>query len=99
MSAKSESFLSVKAQVDKRAINPLPNSRKIYVQGSREDIRVPMREISVTDTPAEFGMEKNAPVVVYDTSGPYTEPETAIDIRKGLQSLRHGWIQERNDTE
>ncbi len=99
MSAKSESFLSVKAQVDKRAINPLPNSRKIYVQGSREDIRVPMREISVTDTPAEFGMEKNAPVVVYDTSGPYTEPETAIDIRKGLESLRHGWIQERNDTE
>jgi phosphomethylpyrimidine synthase len=99
MSAKSESFLSEKAQVDKRAINPLPNSRKIYVQGSREDIKVPMREINVTDTPAEFGAEKNLAVVVYDTSGPYTDPEIVIDIRKGLKSLRHGWIKERNDTE
>jgi len=99
MSAKPESFLSVKARVDKRAINPLPNSCKKYVQGSREDINVPMREITLTDTPAEFGTEKNLPVVVYDTSGPYTDPEIVIDIRKGLQTLRQGWIKERNDTE
>ena len=92
-------FLAATATVDEAAIQPLPNSRKIYVQGSRPDIRVPMREISQSDTPASFGAEKNPPVYVYDTSGPYTDPTVKIDIRSGLPALRAAWIAERNDTE
>jgi phosphomethylpyrimidine synthase len=85
--------------VDDAAVQPLPNSRKVYVQGSRPDIRVPMREISQSDTPASFGAEKNPPVYVYDTSGPYTDPSAKIDIRDGLAPLRAKWIEERGDTE
>ncbi len=92
-------FLAATATVDEAAIQPLPNSRKIYVQGSRPDIHVPMREISQSDTPASFGAEKNPPVYVYDTSGPYTDPMVKIDIRSGLPALRAAWIAERNDTE
>ncbi|HWT72143.1 MAG TPA: phosphomethylpyrimidine synthase ThiC, partial [Oxalicibacterium sp.] len=92
-------FLSATATVDEAAIQPLPNSRKIYVEGSRPDIRVPMREISQADTPASFGFEKNPPIYVYDTSGPYTDPEAKIDIRSGLNTPRLPWILERNDTE
>ena len=92
-------FLAATAKVDDAAIQPLPNSRKIYVEGSRPDIRVPMREISQSDTPASFGAEKNPPIYVYDTSGPYSDPEANIDIRSGLSALRAGWIAERNDTE
>ncbi|MDB5764423.1 MAG: thiC [Herminiimonas sp.] len=92
-------FLAATAQVDEAAIHPLPNSRKLYAEGSRPDIRVPMREISQSDTPASFGAEKNPPIYVYDTSGPYTDPEVKIDIRSGLAALRAGWIAERGDTE
>jgi phosphomethylpyrimidine synthase len=92
-------FLAATATVDEAAIQALPNSRKIYVSGSRPDIRVPMREISQSDTPASFGAEKNPPVYVYDTSGPYTDPSVKIDIRSGLAALRAPWIAERNDTE
>src|SRR5215208_5563509 len=92
-------FLNVTAHVDDAAVKPLPNSRKVYVEGSRPDIRVPMREISQTDTPAAFGAEKNPPVYVYDTSGPYTDPQEKIDIRSGLGALRERWIDERGDTE
>ncbi|RYE93916.1 MAG: phosphomethylpyrimidine synthase ThiC, partial [Oxalobacteraceae bacterium] len=91
-------FLSASATVDAAAINPLPNSRKVYVTGSRPDIRVPMREIRQADTPASFGHEPNPPLWVYDTSGPYTDPEARIDIRAGLAPLRAGWIGERGDT-
>jgi phosphomethylpyrimidine synthase len=58
-----------------------------------------MREISQTDTPAAFGAEKNPPVYVYDTSGPYTDPQARIDIRAGLAALRARWIDARADTE
>jgi phosphomethylpyrimidine synthase len=92
-------FLSATATVDEAAVQPLPNSRKIYVTGSRPDIRVPMREISQSDTPAMFGSEQNPPIYVYDTSGPYTDPEVQIDIRAGLSTPRLPWILERNDTE
>jgi phosphomethylpyrimidine synthase len=92
-------FLAATATVDEAAIQPLPNSRKIHVEGSRPDIRVPMREISQSDTPASFGAEKNPPIYVYDTSGPYTDPAVKIDIRSGLAALRAAWIAERNDTE
>jgi phosphomethylpyrimidine synthase len=92
-------FLSATATVDEAAIAPLPNSRKIYVEGSRPDIRVPMREISQSDTEASFGGEKNPPIYVYDPSGPYTDPDVQIDIRSGLDTPRLPWILERADTE
>jgi phosphomethylpyrimidine synthase len=92
-------FLATTAHVDEAAVKPLPNSRKIYVQGSRPDIRVPMREISQTSTHTSAGEETNPPIYVYDCSGPYTDPEVKIDIRSGLAEMRAGWIAERNDTE
>ena len=84
--------------VDSRAVQPFPNSRKIYVQGSRDDILVPMREITCSDTPSADGVEKNPAVSVYDTSGPYTDPAVSIDVRTGLAGLRENWINERGDT-
>ncbi|WP_372739494.1 phosphomethylpyrimidine synthase ThiC [Neptunomonas sp.] len=92
-------LLSQNASVDHASVQPFPKSRKVYIEGSRPDIRVPMREISLDDTPTGLGGEKNDPLYVYDTSGPYTDPEATIDIRKGLVALRAGWISERNDTE
>src|SRR5882757_11543763 len=92
-------FFAATAQVDEAAVQPLPNSRKVYVQGPRPDIQVPMRRVSQSDTPASFGAERNAPIFVYDTSGPYTDPQAAIDIRSGLPALRAAWIAERDDTE
>ncbi len=99
MSAKPESFLSSTARVDQASVADFPGSRKIYVEGSRPDIRVPMREITLSDTHVGDGVEKNPPVTVYDTSGPYTDPDCDIDIRKGLPPLREAWIEERSDTE
>jgi phosphomethylpyrimidine synthase len=92
-------FIAASARVDEAAVQPLPRSRKVHVQGSRPDIRVPMREVAQSDTPASFGAEKNPPVFVYDTSGPYTDPAARIDIRSGLPALRAPWIEERGDTE
>ncbi|MDE3009811.1 MAG: phosphomethylpyrimidine synthase ThiC [Pseudomonadota bacterium] len=92
-------FLASTAQVDSAAVQPLPSSRKIHVQGSRPDLRVPMREISQSDTPAAFGAESNPAITVYDTSGPYTDPQARIDIRAGLPALRAAWIEERGDSE
>ncbi|ADU31904.1 phosphomethylpyrimidine synthase ThiC [Evansella cellulosilytica] len=74
-------------------------SQKVYVQGSREDIRVPMREITLDPTSSTFGEEENDPVRVYDTSGPYTDPHAKVDVRKGLQPIRRSWILEREDVE
>jgi phosphomethylpyrimidine synthase len=96
---KNIKFVNSEATVDAATSKPFTKSRKVYVQGSRPDIQVPFREISLSDTPSAFGAEKNPPVVVYDTSGPYTDPATNIDIRNGLPALRAGWIAERNDTE
>ncbi|MBA1273540.1 phosphomethylpyrimidine synthase ThiC [Stutzerimonas azotifigens] len=91
--------LSQSAQVDQQSIQPFPRSQKIYVQGSRPDIRVPMREISLDVTPTAFGGEINPPVTVYDTSGPYTDPNVQIDVRQGLADVRSAWIEDRGDTE
>ncbi len=87
-----------KPQVDSRVVQPFPRSEKIYVRGSRDDIRVPMREITCSDTPSSSGLEKNPPVTVYDTSGPYTDPAIDIDVRQGLAGIRENWISERDDT-
>ncbi|MFZ9234136.1 MAG: phosphomethylpyrimidine synthase ThiC, partial [Hylemonella sp.] len=69
---------------------PLPASKKIYVTGSRPDVRVPMREITQTNGES---------VTVYDTSGPYTDPQAMIDVRQGLPALRSAWVEQRGDTE
>ncbi|MFZ3043052.1 MAG: phosphomethylpyrimidine synthase ThiC [Thiobacillus sp.] len=92
-------FTAAAAHVDEAAVQPLPNSRKIYVDGSQPDIRVPMREISQDDTPTSMGGEKNPPIFVYDCSGPYSDPAAKIDIRTGLPALRTRWIEARGDTE
>lgn len=70
--------LSQSAQVDNASVQPFPKSRKVYIEGSRSDIRVPMREISLDITPTAFGGEPNEPLYVYDTSGPYTDPEAEL---------------------
>lgn len=80
-------------------MSSFPGSRKVYVQGSRPDIRVPMREIHLQPTDGIFGKEENKPVRVYDTSGPYTDENYEVDITKGLPALRHHWILERGDVE
>ncbi|MFQ5935009.1 MAG: phosphomethylpyrimidine synthase ThiC [Acidiferrobacterales bacterium] len=99
MSANPEHLLSQNATVDTAAVQPFPNSRKIYVQGSRPDMQVPMREITQTDTHSRAGVENNPVIWVYDTSGPYTDPGVQIDVRRGLSALRAAWIEERGDTE
>jgi phosphomethylpyrimidine synthase len=99
MAAANPKFIAATARIDDGAVQPLPNSRKVYVTGSRPDVRVPMREVAQADTPASFGAEKNPPIFVYDTSGPYTDPAVTIDIRRGLPPLRAPWIAERGDTE
>ena len=92
-------FLSADAHVDALAIQPLPNSTKSYAIGSRPDLRVPMRKIAQSATPTDFGGEQNPDVYVYDTSGPYTDPEVRVDIRSGLPSVRTAWLDERGDSE
>ena len=76
----------------------LPNSRKVYVEGSRPDIQVPMREITLSPTQMNEGVEENPPILVYDTSGPYTDPDIDLDLQKGLPDVRAAWIEERQDT-
>lgn len=76
-----------------------PGSKKVYVEGARPEIRVPMREIELSSTSSTFGEEENLPVRVYDTSGPYTDPNYIVDITKGIPAVRSTWIQERGDVE
>lgn len=80
-------------------MSSFPGSKKVYVQGSRPDIKVPMREIELSPTNGIFGEEENAPVRVYDTSGPYTDKNYTVDVTKGLPAIRSAWIQERSDVE
>jgi phosphomethylpyrimidine synthase len=92
-------FINEDAILDPSALESFANSKKVYIQGSTPDIQVPFREITISDTPSEFGAEKNAPVLVYDTSGPYTDPKHKINIQNGLFALRAKWIEDRQDTE
>ena len=99
MSAIPQDFLDRAAELSSDSTKPLDGSKKIYVEGSRPDIQVPMREIYLEDTASSFGAEPNPPIPVYDTSGPYTDPNVKIDLLKGLEDVRSNWIEERNDTE
>ncbi|MED4352923.1 phosphomethylpyrimidine synthase ThiC [Schinkia azotoformans] len=80
-------------------MSSFPGSKKVYVTGSRPDLKVPMRKIELSSTTGTFGKQENSPVRVYDTSGPYTDPDYTVDLSKGLPVLRSPWIQERGDVE
>jgi phosphomethylpyrimidine synthase len=99
MNAIPETFVKKTAKLSEEVTQPFSNSRKIYVEGSRPDIRVGMREIMQDDTVNSMGTEENPPIPVYDTSGPFTDPEVNIDLMKGIPDVRTNWIEERNDTE
>ena len=99
MSAIPKEFLTRTAELSQAVTQPFPKSGKIYVEGSRPDIRVPMRRIEQDATPARLGLEENPPITVYDTSGPYTDPAATIDLMRGLPDLRGAWIKERGDSE
>ena len=99
MSAIPESFLKKTAELSTEVTQPFPNSRKIYVTGSRPDLKVGMREIHQTPTSASFGFEENPPIPVYDTSGPFTDPTVQVNLLEGIPDVRLNWILERNDTE
>ncbi|MBN2964755.1 phosphomethylpyrimidine synthase ThiC [Sulfurospirillum sp. T05] len=87
-------------KIDASYIENFPSSRKIYLQGSRPDIQVPMREITLTPTEKSDGtVEENPPLHVYDTSGVYTDPSVTIDLHQGLKPIRKAWIEERGDSE
>ncbi len=99
MSAIPEEFLKKTSQLSAEVTKPFPKSQKRYVEGSRADIRVPVREIVQDDTMTSGSPESNPPIYVYDTSGPYTDPSAQIDLMAGLPALREKWIEERDDTE
>ena len=80
-------------------IKAFPASEKVYITDGNTDLRVPMRKISLADTQLSSGMEKNTPVYVYDTSGPYTDAKVKTDLVKGLPTVRSGWLEKREDTE
>jgi phosphomethylpyrimidine synthase len=97
-------LLSQEAKVDQASLANFPASRKVHITGSRPDLRVAMREIEQTDTQlairdGDQRQRSNPSIRVYDTSGPYTDPNITIDIRRGLPALRENWIEERGDTE
>lgn len=99
MSAVPDTHLHDAVTAKQASIKPFAASEKVYVQGSRPDVRVGMRKVSQSDTPTGFGAEKNPPFYIYDTSGPYTDPSVTVDLRHGLQPLREKWIEERGDTD
>ena len=99
MNANPKTFLDRIDQLDTSVQKHFPNSRKVYVEGSRPDLQVPMREITLTSTQTESGVEGNPPIRVYDSSGIYSDADCEIDLRAGLPSLRAPWILERGDSE
>ncbi|VAW89540.1 Phosphomethylpyrimidine synthase ThiC [hydrothermal vent metagenome] len=99
MSAIPEDFVLKASQLSEQVTQPFSGSKKIYIEGSRPDIRVPMREIHQADTHTDSGVEENPPITVYDTSGPFTDPAVTVDLMKGMPDVRSAWIEERGDTE
>jgi phosphomethylpyrimidine synthase len=98
MNANNETFAESLDHVTAAAVRPFLKSRRIYVEGSRHDIRVPMREIHQSDTHVGNAREPNPPVYIYDTTGPYTDPLAEVNLLAGLPALRLNWITERGDT-
>ena len=99
MNALPSDLVRAAQELSEAVTRPIPGSRKIHVQGSRPDLKVPMREITQAQTPTLFGGEANPAITVYDTSGPYTDPAYTVDLVAGLPALRAAWIMERGDTQ
>ena len=99
MNAVPKSLAEQAGQLSEAVTRPIPGSRKVHVEGAAPGVRVPMREIVQSPTPTLFGGEDNPPVTVYDTSGPYTDPDARIDLAAGLAPLRAQWIADRGDSE
>ncbi len=99
MSSIQEEPLNQSLTLTTEATSPYPGSSKIYIEGSRPDIRVPMREVIQHDTSSIFGVEENPAIPLYDTSGLYTDPAAEIDLLRGMPNLRGSWIEERQDSE
>ena len=76
-----------------------PASRKVYKEGSQPSIKVPFRQVALTPTTGRFGQEENAPLSIYDTSGPYSDDAASLDLRQGLPALRRQWVMARGDVE
>jgi len=98
MSAIASSMRDKIAQLSTDVEQPFPNSHKVYVQGSRKDLRVGMREVHCSASPGTFGGGLNPPVTIYDTSGPYSDPDIQVNLMQGLPPVRAAWIEQRNDT-
>ncbi len=98
MNAVTNELLRETEALSASVTTPIAGSRKVHVEGPH-GVRVPMREVVLAETPKMFGAEKNEPVVLYDTSGPYTDPAVRIDLAAGLAGLRAAWIDARADTE
>ena len=99
MSVSKLDIFSRTSKLSEEVTKPLPQSKKIYVQGSLHNIRVGMREVECSDTPTSFGAEQNPAIPIYDTSGPLTDPSVTVDLARGLPALRKSWIEQRGDTE
>jgi phosphomethylpyrimidine synthase len=99
MNAQPSDLVRAAQELSDAVTRPIPGSHKIHVQGSRADLRVPLREIRQAQAAGLFGGEANPAITVYDTSGPYTDADYAVDLARGLPALRTGWIAERGDTE
>src|SRR5690554_4889583 len=98
MTAMPSSLQQQAQQLSDSVTRPIPGSRKVVAPGSRPDLQVALREIVQSPTPAVSGGGDNPPITVYDTSGPYTDPDARIDLSAGLPALRAGWIAGRGDT-
>ncbi|HEV7778039.1 MAG TPA: phosphomethylpyrimidine synthase ThiC [Luteibacter sp.] len=99
MNAMPSDLALAAQELSESVTRPISGSRKVHVQGSRPDLRVPLREIGQAQTPTLFGGETNPSITVYDTSGPYTDPDYSVDLAAGLPPVRAGWIAERGDVE
>ena len=105
MTTKNSNDLGQRVQqLSQESIRPFPSSRRVYFEGSTPDIQVGMRAIDLSDTVVGGSKDNpetrpNESVYVYDTSGPYTDPNADIDVRRGLEPLRQQWIDKRGDTE
>ncbi len=99
MAVSSEDASGRLRSLAERARRPAPGSRRCYVQGSRSDLRVGMREILQSPTSVGGRHRPNPPIPLYDTAGPYGDPDLAVDLTRGLPPLREGWIAERGDSE
>ncbi len=99
MNAVPSQLIRDTEQLSEAVTRPIPGSRKIHVDGTQPGVRVPMREIMQSQTPTLFGGEDNPPITVYDTSGPYSDPDVRIDLASGLAPMRAQWIADRGDSE